>query len=96
MFKEINCIYFFLIIGRILNSGDSCFEYIDAAIQMMSYFTYFGDTISEGMWSLSGPLLCALEHYAVDYISEIMVTLLNYMTKVRKIYYVVFLRVIAE
>ena len=68
---------------RLLNNGDDCFEYIDGAIQMMSYLTYYSDHVTQMMWSLCGPLLQALFDWAIDYISEIMVPVLNYISKVR-------------
>lgn len=75
---EVLCIPLIL---TIVNNADNSFEYIDSAVQFMSFFTYSGEGISTGMWSLCGPLLYCLEHYAVDYISEIMVPILNYLTK---------------
>lgn len=71
-----------MLLHRLLTNGDDCFEYIDCAVQMMSYLTYYSDSVSQVMWSLCGPLLQALYDWAIDYISEIMVPVLNYISKV--------------
>jgi hypothetical protein len=66
---------------HLLTNDNDCFEYIDSAVHMISCYTYYYDGISPIMWQLCGPLLNALNTWAVDYVSEIMVPLLNYMTK---------------
>eukprot|EP01036_Dinobryon_divergens_P033075 gene33075-42787_t len=48
---------------------------------ILGYLTYNSDQMSVALWSLCGPLLQALNDWAVDYISEIMVPILNYMSK---------------
>lgn len=66
---------------RLLLEGDDLYEYIDSAVHMISGFTYYSDTISPYMWNLCGPLLQVLDDWAIDYIAEIMVPILNYVTK---------------
>jgi hypothetical protein len=41
----------------IISNGEGCYEYLDNAIQMMSYFTYYNTTISPVVWQLCGPFL---------------------------------------
>jgi hypothetical protein len=67
---------------RLLKDGDDLYEYIDSAVHMISGFTYYADTISPSMWSLCGPLLHVLSDWAIDYVKEIMVPVLNFMCKV--------------
>jgi len=67
---------------HILNESGDSFEYIDTVIHMISGFTYYFDVISESMWFVCGPLLHALNDWAIDFVSEFMVPILNYMTKV--------------
>ena len=67
---------------RVLNSEGDCFEYIDTVVNMISGFTYYGTEISQATWSVCGPLMNALNEWAIDYVSEMMVPVLNYMTKV--------------
>lgn len=74
----IYCLFFSV---RLLIEGDDLYEYIDSAVHMISGFTYYSDTISPYMWNLCGPLLQVLEDWAIDYIAEIMVPILNYVTK---------------
>jgi hypothetical protein len=70
------------LLSKIIASGDECYEYIDQCIGMLNYFTYYGiSTISPGVWSMCGPLLTALDDWATDYLKDIMVPLLNYMSK---------------
>ena len=61
--------------------GDELYEYIDSAVHMISGFTYYSETISPAMWSLCGPLLHVLSDWGIDYVKEIMVPILNYITK---------------
>jgi hypothetical protein len=63
--------------------GDDLYEYIDSAVHMISGFTYYCDEISPAMWSLCGPLLHVLSDWAIDYVKEIMVPILNFICKVR-------------
>jgi hypothetical protein len=62
--------------------GDDLYEYIDSAVHMISGFTYYCDEISPAMWSLCGPLLHVLSDWAIDYVKEIMVPILNFICKV--------------
>lgn len=48
---------------------------------MISCYTYYYEGISMPMWQVCGPLITALNEWAIDYISEIMVPILNFMTK---------------
>lgn len=57
------------------------FEYLDSVVHFVSLFTYSSTGISPAMWSLCGPLLTALNDWAIDYVTEFMTPLLNYMTK---------------
>ena len=66
---------------KLLMEGEELYEYIDSAVQMISEFTYYSDSISSHMWSLCGPLLLVLCDWAIDYIAEIMVPVLNYICK---------------
>ncbi len=66
---------------QILSNCDNCFEFLDTALHMISCYTYYYDEISPTMWTILGPLAHAMDEWAVDYVAEIMVPLLNYMTK---------------
>ena len=66
---------------NLLQEGESLYEYIDSATQMITGFTTFCDGISPTMWSLCGPLLQVMNDWAIDYISEIMTPVLNYISK---------------
>lgn len=64
-----------------LLSSEKWVEYIDNTVSIISFLTYCPETIGAGTWSLAGPLLQCLGDWAIDYIGEIMVPLLNYMSK---------------
>lgn len=66
---------------KTINSGENCFEYLDNALQILNMLLYSEAPITPALYSICGPLLGALDAYAVDYISDIMVPLLHFMTK---------------
>jgi hypothetical protein len=64
-----------------LLNKDASYEFIDGAISIISFFTYFGDTISPNMWTVCGPLLQSLNDWAIDYLDDMMIPLLNFVVK---------------
>lgn len=58
-----------LLLSIVASNGDA-FEYIDLAVHMISGFTYHSEGITPTMWSLCGPLLFALNDWAIDYIGK--------------------------
>ncbi len=71
------------LMSDLLNEGGvACYEYLEHSLSMMSYFTYCSDKISHQMWELCGPLLLAFQTWAYDFIRDISIPLMNYMTKV--------------
>lgn len=62
-------------------NGMLSFEYIDSVVHFIGLFTYSSAGISPAMWSLCGPLLSALNTWAIDYITDFLTPLLNYITK---------------
>mmetsp|Transcript_23745 Transcript_23745/g.34001 ORF Transcript_23745/g.34001 Transcript_23745/m.34001 type:complete len:1123 (-) Transcript_23745:74-3442(-) len=69
------------LLKNIFTEGLDCFEYIDNGVQFMGYLTYSSDTISSTLWVMCGPLLQVLYNWGIDYITEIMVPILNYLSK---------------
>lgn len=69
------------LLSKLINSGENCFEYLDNAIQILNMLMYTESPISPGLYSICGPLLAALDDIAIDYICDITVPLLHYMTK---------------
>ena len=72
------------LLHKLIHSGDECYEYLDNAVHIMSYFTYYNTTISPLIFTLCGPLLAIMDDWGFDYMSEIMVPILNYISKVNK------------
>ena len=59
-------------------------EYIDSAVEIISYMTYYTDGIIDGWWNLCGPLLHLMKFRVevdYDYIDEITVPVLSYICK---------------
>lgn len=69
------------LLTKLLTESDYCMEYLENCLTMMSYMTYYSESISPGMWSLCGPLLAALDDWGYDFMSEILAPILNYLTK---------------
>jgi hypothetical protein len=70
------------IIYKVLtDSSMLSFEYLDTCVHFIGLFTYSSSGISPAMWSLCGPLLAALNTWAIDYITDFMTAVLNYITK---------------
>ena len=69
------------LLSKLINSGENCFEYLDNALQILNMLMYTESPISPGLYSICGPLLGALDAFAIDYICDIMVPLLHFMTK---------------
>lgn len=69
------------LILKILDDCDAGFEYLDSCIEMLSYFTYYSDKLSEGLWSLCIPIMISLNDWAFDYISDMLAPIINYMTR---------------
>jgi hypothetical protein len=57
-------------------------EYIENALDMLSYLTYYSDPISNELYVVAGSLLSALNSWAADYIVEMSPTLMNVISKV--------------
>lgn len=66
---------------KLLSNCDGCFEFLDTAVHILTIYTYYDDGISPGIWAVSGPLITALDEAALDYVSEIMVPILNYINQ---------------
>lgn len=70
------------IINRVLtDNGSLTFEYLDSVVHFVSLFTYNSTGITVTMWSVCGPMLAGLHDWAIDYITEFMTPLLNFITK---------------
>lgn len=48
---------------------------------MVSYFTYYGDTVSERMWQLWPGMVRAIKDWAVDYFENFLVPMDNFISK---------------
>ena len=70
-----------LVLYILSNQNECGYDYIDNAVQMLSFLTYYLDDISSLLWTACGPLLTALDSWASDYITEIAAPLLTYMSK---------------
>lgn len=69
------------LIYDLLTNGSQYYEYIENIISILGYLTYYSENISNNVWILCGPLLYALDDWAIDYIYEISTPILNYISK---------------
>lgn len=65
---------------RIFSSEDDM-EFIENGIDMLSFLTYYQDHVSEGMWTIFGPMIAALDGWAYDYMMEMLTPILNFISK---------------
>eukprot|EP01035_Chromulina_nebulosa_P019648 gene19648-25562_t len=69
------------ILKKVLDDSDNGFEYLDNAIEIICYLSYFSNNIRSEMWELCPMILNAGNDWAFDYITEIMTPVINYMTR---------------
>ncbi len=62
--------------------SSTSYEFLEHWLAMMSYFTYYKDTIASPMWNLCGTILGAAHTWAFDFIGDIAVPLYNFLIKV--------------
>ena len=65
----------------VLNPEDQRMEYLEGAISLLSYLTYYQDEISQELWQFFPCLYLAFADFAPDYIEEMSFPLENYMCK---------------
>ncbi|GAB2230170.1 hypothetical protein Drorol1_Dr00014427 [Drosera rotundifolia] len=69
----------FPILQRMLTTDGQ--EVLEEVLEIVSYMTFFSPTISLQMWSLWPLMVQALADWAIDYFSNILVPLDNYITR---------------
>lgn len=71
-----------LILSVLAANENNSFEYLDNVVHFVAIFTYNSPQgITSTMWTVCGPLMQALHDWAIDYLTEFLSPLLNYMTK---------------
>lgn len=69
------------VIHSLLTNADECFAYIEQVIEMLSYFTFYGEPISPATWEFCGLLIESANDWAFDYLSEIFAPISNFVTR---------------
>ena len=69
---------------RLLSNGDECIEYLENAIELLSYLTYYPSVLHERLWEILGPLIVAMNDWGYDYMMDITGPIMNYIAKVRR------------
>ena len=72
-----------LVLTLITDGGAFTFEYLEHALSITAYLTYYSEGMSTQVWAICGPLLIAFRSWAVDYIGDIAIPLINFMAKVK-------------
>jgi hypothetical protein len=65
----------------ILKPEDQRMEYLDGAITLLSYLTYFRDEITQDVWQFFPYLYIAFSDFAPDYIDEMSVPMDNFICR---------------
>lgn len=50
-------------------------------LEMVSYFTYYGDTVSDRMWQLWPAMVTAIRTWAIDYFENFLVPMDNFVSR---------------
>lgn len=69
------------LITRVLGSDGDFIEYLEYALDILTFLTYFPDTISSHLWECFPLVHDAFEHYAFDYLSLMVTPLDNFIAK---------------
>ena len=77
MFPELEPILCPIMHKMISTDGQDVFEEV---LEMMSYITYFGPSISPAMWTLYPQMCKELDEWAVDYFENILVPMDNFIS----------------
>mmetsp|Transcript_4901 Transcript_4901/g.7219 ORF Transcript_4901/g.7219 Transcript_4901/m.7219 type:complete len:1062 (+) Transcript_4901:138-3323(+) len=69
------------LITKILGNDGDFLEYLEYALDILTFLTYFPDTISPQLWECFPLVHIAFEHYAFDYLSLMVTPLDNFIVK---------------
>jgi len=69
------------VIAKILGNDGEFMEYLENALDVLSYLTYYGEGISSDLWSLFPLILEAFDQWAYDFISNMAIPLDNYISR---------------
>jgi importin-7 len=77
----VNTWYLIVLCGRLFATGDDCIEYLENAIEMLSYLTYYPSTVNGRLWEIFGPLMVAMDDWGYDYMMELTTPVMNFIAK---------------
>jgi hypothetical protein len=63
------------------DGGGEYLEYLENAVEAMSFLTYYGQEISPALWSLYPKMVAAFDNYAYDFIAQLVVPMDNYICR---------------
>ena len=62
--------------------ADDCFAYLEQMVEILAYFSYYGEPISDSTWEFCGLLITIANDWAFDYLTEIFAPISNFITRV--------------
>jgi hypothetical protein len=78
------------LIGQVLSpdkDGEYQFmEFMEDALEILTYLTYYSPTISPAVWSLYKPLTSSFFEWAFDYLSNINMSMDNYISRGNEVF----------
>jgi hypothetical protein len=80
IFKALEPRLIVLIVNLLKNDGEFI-EYLEHALDILTYLTYFSDSISNELWDIFPLLYVAFSKYATDYLNIIVGPIDNYIGK---------------
>mmetsp|Transcript_46986 Transcript_46986/g.69588 ORF Transcript_46986/g.69588 Transcript_46986/m.69588 type:complete len:1060 (+) Transcript_46986:78-3257(+) len=69
------------LVVRILGNDGEYIEYLEYALDILTFLTYFPETISVQLWEAFPLIYTAFDQYAFDYLNMMVVPLENFMSK---------------
>eukprot|EP00607_Mallomonas_marina_P010314 CAMPEP_0182418884 /NCGR_PEP_ID=MMETSP1167-20130531/3264_1 /TAXON_ID=2988 /ORGANISM="Mallomonas Sp, Strain CCMP3275" /LENGTH=541 /DNA_ID=CAMNT_0024593345 /DNA_START=59 /DNA_END=1681 /DNA_ORIENTATION=- len=69
------------VVAGFFSERDDAMEFIDCAVTMLGYLTFYLDNINPNMWQIFPSMILAMETWAFDYMQEITTPVLNFISK---------------
>jgi len=69
------------VLSKVLGAEGEFMEYLENALDVLSYLTYYGEGISPNLWSIFPAIIQAFHGWAYDFISNMAIALDNYISR---------------
>ncbi|CAE7658804.1 unnamed protein product, partial [Symbiodinium microadriaticum] len=69
------------LVYKLFANGDDCIEYLENAVEILSYLTYYPEALNQRLWEIFGPLMVAMDDWGYDYMMDLTTPVMNYISK---------------